>query len=219
MHNILLAKYKQCKEYRDSLSRSDIFIEDTCHAFWGRGKSHTGENMLGYLHQHVKATADRVLLIGSSHVKGIAPLLEEHHGHCTIKEACFPGGQIKTIQDYIQTIDLMQYDYIYVIVGSNNIYTKTGETCTELPTILQDITHLHNYIKSHTLATVKFSSILPRTHTSTSKWSPDIFHSYMTKAIYINNKLQKSINIIKHPQLYKRKKSKHQFSQWGWGTS
>ena len=51
MDNIIRAKLKVCSDARKTLLDSEErdLIEDTTHDFWGRGKSHNGENMLGKL--------------------------------------------------------------------------------------------------------------------------------------------------------------------------
>lgn len=51
MDNILRAKIKTCDAARKALEEStdQPIIEDTEHEFWGRGKNHTGQNMLGKL--------------------------------------------------------------------------------------------------------------------------------------------------------------------------
>lgn len=51
MDNIIRAKLKVCPDAKKALLDSEDrdLIEDTTHEFWGRGKSQTGENMLGQL--------------------------------------------------------------------------------------------------------------------------------------------------------------------------
>jgi ribA/ribD-fused uncharacterized protein len=51
MDNIIRAKLRICPDARKTLIDSEDreIVEDTPHEFWGRGKSNSGENMLGNL--------------------------------------------------------------------------------------------------------------------------------------------------------------------------
>ena len=57
MTEILKLKLINSKAYRDALkfSKDKILIEDTCHEFWGQGRSGLGKNNLGVLHCNLRA--------------------------------------------------------------------------------------------------------------------------------------------------------------------
>ena len=57
MTEILKIKLINSKAYRDALkySKDNLLIEDTCHEFWGRGKTGNGKNNLGVLHCSLRA--------------------------------------------------------------------------------------------------------------------------------------------------------------------
>ena len=209
MFSILLEKFRQCTQYRNSLKAGKLFVEDTCHQFWGRGKGN-GQNTLGCLHQQVKKNISNILIIGSSHVRDLKKYIGPHHQEPTdITEICRPGSSIEDIITTVKAENLEKYHFIYIITGSNNIFTKKGETLTPTATIIEQLTHLHTYIRTNTLATIKISSILPRFHTNNSHWSRDLFFKYNNNIIYINKKLQHIT--VPHKQLLTRKRTNTNF--------
>ena len=57
MREILVAKFINCREYREFLDRSGsrLLIENTHHPFWGKGRNSDGSNNLGVLHCDIRS--------------------------------------------------------------------------------------------------------------------------------------------------------------------
>ena len=57
MLEILRQKVIASPKYKEFLlsTLTKIYIENTCHPYWGRGKNNCGKNMLGALHAKIRS--------------------------------------------------------------------------------------------------------------------------------------------------------------------
>ena len=206
MYDLMREKYLQCPEYREALRSDTVFVEDTAHPFWGRGKAGNGKNVLGEIHGEILRNGKSILIVGSSHVRGLASLLQQAMSSLStlvaVEEKCFPGGTTETIHRWVgdNASMLGSYDYVFVLVGGNNFYTKQGmfrmdakKVCSLLTDLYRDIMQLAP--NSRLVTTEILPRCLPRSQGSDG----DLMRNYNRQAARTNSGINFDVHL---PELW-----------------
>ena len=205
MYDLLCEKYQHCPAYRQALDGPQYFVEDTPHSFWGRGHSGHGLNWLGQLHQDIKLRVQSVLVLGSSHAKGMAAHLRNYLP-CwfNIYEQPLNGATVQQVHQWVDRNDISGYHYIILITGSNDFYSKSGKPMgrglavhNRLEQLFQHVTHTAS--GSHLIRT----EVLPRCSINSGKHEK-IFKDQCQETRFCNNLL---VSDVRLPQFWKSRKS------------
>ncbi len=215
LFHINLVKFEVCPEYRRMLKTGVTYTEDTNDLFWGRGPTGNGQNAMGLIHGLVAEMTLQILIIGSSHTRGLDQILrtqltpatqKKHH----IDTVTLPGATIQQLRENLPT-DTAHYTHIIICIGSCNVTYKDTSIYKESPTaIIDQLNTLQQTVSEHTNGQVLLCDLPPKPNPQTpaqhAKSSPynitgDTTKKYNRNIHYINSKLHKHIST---PQLWKK---------------
>lgn len=199
MYKILVAKFHSCPTYQRALKKQEHFTAHTRHKFWGTGHHGEGENALGQVHQRVRDNWQNILIAGSSHTRRMDAYLMAECRHdnipATIDLLCLPGGRIKSLTCVLRDVQLMQYDKIFLIISSNDVFVANRQKRNTCTGIVEQLKRLVRSIECRTRAEIFLNPLLPRrvpkVHTLAQK---ERITFYNQNALRINRKMLTNLN-------------------------
>lgn len=207
MFALLQQKFHHCFDYRLALRGGDCFVEDTFHPFWGFGRHGTGFNWLGQLHLDIKRQGRSICILGSSHAQGMAPILRKFlqgKGVYHVDERPLGGATIDRVRHWIDSNDIGMYDYMILVIGSNDFYSKKGIPLARGLAVCHHLTDLYNHVSnvSPSLCLLKHE-IIPRCSINSGNLAK-IFKDQCQETRFCNNMGDFDIKV---PKLWKSRKS------------